>query len=157
MNAAEMPTTQDSAIVEAFGRPMDVLYTQVETGEALPALVRVLELRSWLAMVEDQAVQTRQRIHEARAKAVDLYGTSADDLRFDVAVLEATQRVGLRYAETLGELLQNAPATSPTARRPVSFTHATAHAVATADGALTVRPVRTSERVTEVGAGRHRR
>jgi len=157
MNAAEMPTTQDTAIVEALGRPLAVLYAQAAAGTVEPMAQRVLELRSWLAMVEDQTLQTRLRIHHATAGAADLYGLSTDDLRFDVAFLDATLRAGRRCAQALGELLQTVPAGPPLTQRQVEFTQAKIAAISAPGGGLTVRPGPVGESALEAGAGRHRR
>ncbi|MEE4543996.1 hypothetical protein V2S66_18720 [Streptomyces sp. V4-01] len=157
MNAAEMPTTQDTAIVEALGRPLTVLYTQAVAGTAEPAVQRVLELRSFLALVEDQAAKICHRIRLAVDPAGDLYGADPQHLRFQTALLEAALETGRTYRRTLQELLAVTPAASPPNRRPVQFTQSKIAAISAPDGRLTARPGPAGEPVVEAGAGRHRR
>lgn len=157
MNSSELPTTQDTAIVEALGRPLDVLYAAAVAGTAEPAVQRVLELRSFLALVEDQAGKIRDRIRQAVDPAGDLYGVSAQDLRFQTALLEAALDIGRTYGQTLQELLAVKPPVSPPNRRPVQFTQSKTAAIAAPGGGLTARPGPAGEPAAEVGAGRHRR
>jgi hypothetical protein len=157
MNAAEMPTTQDTAIVEALGRPLSVLYAQAAAGTVEPMVQRVLELRSFLALVEDQAGKTRDRIRQATDPAGDPYSVSAQHLRFQTELLEAALEVGRTYGQTLRELLAATPTDSPPSRRPVQFTQSKIAAISPRDGGLTARPGPAGEPAVEVGAGRHRR
>nr|WSX75887.1 hypothetical protein OH826_19740 [Streptomyces sp. NBC_00899] len=157
MNTNEMPTTQDTAIVEAFGSPLAVLYSQAAAGAAEPALQGVLELRSFLALVEDQAAKIRFRIGQAVDPAGDLYAFSGQDLRFQTALLEAALDTGRKYGQTLQELLLATPAQSPPSRRPVQFTQSKIAAISAPDGGLTSRTATPLEPATGVGAGRHRR
>ncbi|WUH90344.1 hypothetical protein OG900_09680 [Streptomyces sp. NBC_00433] len=157
MNSAEMPTTQDTAIVEALGRPLDVLYAQAAAGTVDPMVQRVLELRSFLALVEDQAGKTRDRIRQAVDPEGDLYGVSAQHLRFQTELLEAALEVGRTYGQTLRELLGAPPTDSPPGRRPVQFTQSKIAAISAPGGGLTVRPGPAAEPAVEAGVGRHRR
>ncbi|WP_433892610.1 hypothetical protein [Streptomyces sp. CA-111067] len=158
MNPAERPTTQDTAIVEALGRPLTVLYTQAAAGAAEPAVQRVLELRSFLALVEDQAVKTRDRIRQAADPAGDLYSVPARHLRWQTELLEQTLEVGRRYGHTLRELLGVPPADTSPSRRPVQFTQSKIATISPRDGGLTARPGPADAPVAAgAGAGRHRR
>lgn len=157
MNAAEMPTTQDTAIVEAFGRPLDVLYGQAAAGTVEPMVQRVLELRSFLALVEDQASKIRDRIRQGVDPAGDLYGMDPRHLWFQTDLLEAALETGRTYGQTLRELLGAPPTDSPPTSRPVQFTQSKIAAISASGGGLTVRPGPAGERTVEMGAGRHRR
>lgn len=156
MNAAEMPTTQDTAIVEALGRPLTVLYAQAAGGTVEPMVQRVLELRSFLALVEDQAVKTRDRIRQAADPAGDLYSVPARHLRWQTAQLEEALDVGRKYGQTLQELLAATSTQSPPGHRPVQFTPSKIAAISALGGGLTARPGPAGEPAAGAGAGRHR-
>lgn len=155
MNAAEMPSTQDAVIVEAFGRPLAVLYARAAAGTVEPAVQRVLELRSFLALVEDQAAKVRQRILQAVDPAGDLYAFSGQDLRFQSAMLEAALDTGRTYGKTLRGLLPAGVAHSAPSRRPVQFTQSKIAAISAPDGTLAARPG-TALPAAEASTGRHR-
>lgn len=157
MNATEMPTTQDAAIEESLGRPLAVLYARAAASIADPAVQRVLELRSFLAVVEDQAGKARDRIHQATGPQGGLYDLSAQDLRVQTALLEAALETGRTYAQTLQELIQTRSAGMSPRRRPVQFAQPRIAALPAPDGGLTARPGTALEPAVEVGAGRHRR
>jgi hypothetical protein len=157
MTSAEMPTTQDTAIVNALGRPLDVLYARAAAGTADLVVQRVLELRSFLAVIEDQAGKARDRIHRATGPLNDLYGLSAENLQFQTALLEAAQAAGRRYEQMLRELLPAMSAPAPSQRRPVRFTQSKIAAISPLDGGLTARPGRAGEPAAGVSAARHRR
>lgn len=157
MNATEMPTTHDTAIVEALGRPLAVLYAQAVAATSEPTLQRVLELRSFLALVEDQAAKTRERIRQAVDPTGDLYSVDPQHLRFQTAMLEAALDVGRTYGQTLRELLAAAPSDFLPTRRPVQFTQSKIAAISASDGGLSTRPGPAGEPAVGVGAGRHRR
>lgn len=152
-----MPTTQDGAIVEALGRPLTVLYAQAASGTVEPMVQRVVELRSFLALVEDQAVKTRDRIRQAVDPAGDLYSVEPRHLRFQAELLEAALEVGRTYGQTLQELLAATPTPSPPSRRPVQFTQSKIAAISVPGGGLTARPGPAGEPAAGAGAGRHRR
>jgi hypothetical protein len=157
MNTTQMPTSQDTRIEEAFGQPLAVLYARAAAGSATPGVQRALELRSFLAVIEDQAAKTRERVHQATRPADSLYGISPADLRFDVSFLEATLKAGVKHRETLEELLRATPAVASQPRRPVRFTQAKAAAVSVPGSGLTAQPGAVQDALGETGAGRHRR
>lgn len=157
MTSAEMPTTQDRAIVNALGRPLDVLYARAAAGTADPVVQRVLELRSFLAVIEDQAGKARDRIHQATGPHNDLYGLSGQDLRFQTALLEATQEAGRRYEQMLRELLPAMSTPTSSQRRPAQSTQSKIAAISPLDGGLTARPGLVGEPAAGVSAAHHRR
>jgi hypothetical protein len=156
MNSTEMPTTQDTAIVNAFGLPLDVLYARAAAGTADPGVQRVLELRSFLAVIEDQAGKARDRIHRATGPQDGLYSLSGPDLRFRIALLESAQAVGRRYEQMLRELLPAMSTPAPSQRRSEQFAPSEIAAISPLEGGLTVRPGPGGE-LAGVSAGRHRR
>lgn len=151
-----MPTSQDAVIEEAFGQRLPVLYARAAAGTATPAVHRALELRSFLAVVEDRAKATRARIHQATGTAAGLYELSTDDLRFDVSFLDASLRAGRKYVDALQEFVRTLPDQVPS-RRPVSFSQHMAPARAVAEGGLTAQAGAIGEAAGQVRAGRHRR
>lgn len=115
MNVVHRPTSQDEALVQAFGASLSELYAQAAGPEASAALMRALELRSWLAVAEEQVARVRDRIHDATAADRDIGELSADDLRFDAQWLEAALSARDGYATALAGLLNTMP---PPGTRP---------------------------------------
>jgi len=150
MNSTEMSTTQDAGIVSALGLPLDVLYARAAAGTADSGVQRVLELRSFLAVIEDQAGKARDRIHGATGPQADLYSLSGQDLRFQTALLESAQEVGRRYEQMLRELLPAMSTPTPSQRRPDHFTRSKIATISPLDGGPAAE-------LAGVGAGRHRR
>nr|WP_157169334.1 hypothetical protein [Streptomyces typhae] len=104
---------------EAFGDSLEELYAQA-TGPAAPAaLSRALELRSWLAITEEQVARVRDRIHDATSADRDMGELSADDLRFDAQWLDAALSARDGYNMALGELLRTMPPPSARPEPPV--------------------------------------
>jgi hypothetical protein len=157
MNAAEMPSTQDAAIAEALGWPLAVLYSRAAAGTVEPRAQRVLELRSFLAVVEDQAGKARDRIHHATGPQGDLYRLSPQDLRFHASLLEAAQAAGRLYDQMLRELLPEMPAPNAAQHRAVQFTPSKIAAISPREGGLAARPGQVGGPAAGVDAGRHRR
>ncbi|WP_172381101.1 hypothetical protein [Streptomyces sp. MNP-20] len=104
-----MKSSQDEALAKAFGAQMSELYAQASGPAASAALMRALELRSWLALAEEQVVRVRDRIHDATAADRDLGELSAEDLRFDARWLEAALSARDSYTAALDELLRTLP------------------------------------------------
>nr|WP_202536900.1 hypothetical protein [Streptomyces sp. SID8350] len=109
-------------MVQAFGASLRELYAQAAGPEASAALMRALELRSWLAVAEEQVARVRDRIHDATAADRDMGELSADDLRFDAQWMEAALSARDGYATALGELLRTMPPPGARPERPVQLT-----------------------------------
>ncbi|MEV0445814.1 hypothetical protein AB0I84_12405 [Streptomyces spectabilis] len=109
MSVRHKKTSQDHALSKAFGASLSELYTQASTPEASTALRRALELRSWLALAEDQVERIRDRIHDATAADRDPGELSAEDLRLDAQWLEAALAARDATASALDELLRTLP------------------------------------------------
>ncbi|MBM7167072.1 hypothetical protein JQK87_01255 [Streptomyces sp. G44] len=109
MSVVRKPTSQDEALAQAFGASLSELYARADTPEASAALTRALELRSWLALAEEQVARVRDRIYDATAADRDMGELSADDLRFDAQWIEAALSARAGYATALGELLRTMP------------------------------------------------
>nr|WP_206327959.1 hypothetical protein [Streptomyces sp. S3(2020)] len=97
---------------EAFGAEVAELYAQAARGEANAALQRALELRSFLAVAEEQVSRVRDRVHAATAADGAMDDLSAKDLRWDADWLEAALAGRDGYTAALDELLRTMP--SPT-------------------------------------------
>lgn len=109
MSARVKPSTADGQLREIFGAPVAELYGTATRPDASPALARALELRSFLALAEDQVAGVRDRVHEAMAPDRDIGELSAEDLRFDAQWLKAALDARDGYRDALGELLRAMP------------------------------------------------
>ncbi|MCX4659171.1 MULTISPECIES: hypothetical protein [Streptomyces] len=121
---ADRPTSQDAMLEQAFGAPIHQLYVAAAGTGASAALRRALELRSFLALAEEQVVRVRDRVHQATAPGRDLGELSADALRFDAQWMEAALSARDGYVTALTGLLRSMPPSAPAAGRPVEFTQA---------------------------------
>ncbi|KPC62638.1 hypothetical protein [Streptomyces chattanoogensis] len=116
------PTSQDALLEKAFGASVNEMYEQAQGPGASAALTRAMELRSFLAVAEEQVARVRERVHQASAADRDLGELSADDLRMDAAWLEAALDGRDGYVAALGELLRTMPSPSQRPEKPVQFT-----------------------------------
>ncbi|MGW2822135.1 hypothetical protein ACWC24_14150 [Streptomyces sp. NPDC001443] len=89
MSVRDKPCTQDARLREVFGAPVAQLYVTAVGPDASAALTRALELRSFLALAEEQVARIRDRVHEAMAPERDMDELSSDVLRMDAQWLEA--------------------------------------------------------------------
>ncbi|MEU8482361.1 hypothetical protein [Streptomyces sp. NPDC048641] len=115
MSVIDKSTSRDAALQEAFGAEVADLYAQAARGEANAALWRALELRSFLAVAEEQVARVRDRAHTALAADWDMDDLSAEDLRWDADWLEAALAGRDGYTAALDELLRTMPPPSQTA------------------------------------------
>ncbi|MET9294354.1 hypothetical protein [Streptomyces sp. NPDC003077] len=122
MSARTKPTSQDEALEQAFGAPVSDLYERAVRPDAPPALVRALELRSFLAVAEQQVARVRDRVHQATAADRDMDELSATDLRFDAQWMDAALAGRNGYLTALGELLRSMPPPAPVPGRAVQMT-----------------------------------
>ncbi|MFD5112331.1 hypothetical protein ACFWNG_08460 [Streptomyces sp. NPDC058391] len=58
------PSTVDGRLQDVFGAPVAQLYERAISADASPAMTRALELRSFLALAEEQVVRVRDRVHD---------------------------------------------------------------------------------------------
>ncbi|MFK0288461.1 hypothetical protein ACIQVL_49520 [Streptomyces sp. NPDC090499] len=108
-------STMDDELQEVFGAPVSELYEAAVGRDTSPALTRVLELRSFLALTEEQVARVRDRVHADMDPDRDMGELSADRLRFDAQWLEAALDARDSYRAALGELLRTMP---PPAHQP---------------------------------------
>ncbi|MFK0120073.1 hypothetical protein [Streptomyces sp. NPDC090994] len=124
MSSRTAPSSVDSRLREVFGAPVADLYTTAVGPDASAALIRVLELRSFLALAEEQVTRVRDRVHHAMAPERNMNELSADDLRMDAQWLEAALEARDGYRTALDRLLRTMP--PPTQRaRPVRLVQPT--------------------------------
>ncbi|MFD3580907.1 hypothetical protein [Streptomyces sp. NPDC058683] len=114
-------STMDADLQQVFGSPVPELHEAAVGHDASPALARALELRSFLALTEEQVVRVRDRVHADMDPDRDIGELSADKLRFDAQWLEAALDARDSYRAALGELLCTMPPPDPQAR-PVRMT-----------------------------------
>ncbi|MEU9155076.1 hypothetical protein AB0D59_32095 [Streptomyces sp. NPDC048417] len=114
-------STMDDELQEVFGAPVSELYEAAVGHDASAALTRVLELRSFLALTEEQVARVRDRVHADMDPNRDMGELSADQLRFDAQWLEAALEARDGYRAALGELLRTMPPPAQQAR-PVRTT-----------------------------------
>ncbi|MGW6742813.1 hypothetical protein ACWGDX_19175 [Streptomyces sp. NPDC055025] len=122
MSVSTRPSSQDSRLEEAFGAPVADLYQTATGPGASAALLRALELRSFLAVAEEQVSRVRDRVHEATAPDRDMDDLSADDLRMDAQWLQAALSTRDDHRAALGELLRTMPPPAPAGQSRVRFT-----------------------------------
>ncbi|MEV6396022.1 hypothetical protein AB0M39_14790 [Streptomyces sp. NPDC051907] len=114
-------STMDADLQQVFGNPVPELYEAAAGPDASPALARALELRSFLALTEEQVARVRDRVHGDMDPDRDMGDLSADKLRFDAQWLEAALDARDGYRAALGELLRTMPPPDEQAR-PVRLT-----------------------------------
>lgn len=110
MSVIDKSASRDAALEGAFGARVAELYLQAAGAGANAALQRALELRSFLALSEEQVALVRDRVHEATAADRDMDGLSAEALRWDAQWLEAAVAGRNGYAAALDDLLRTMPA-----------------------------------------------
>ncbi|WP_435271945.1 hypothetical protein [Streptomyces parvulus] len=99
-------STMDTDLQKVFGNPVPELYEAASGHDAPPALARALELRSFLALTEEQVARVRDRVHADMDPARGMGELSADTLRFDAQWLEAALEARDGYRAALGEVLR---------------------------------------------------
>ncbi|WP_406436042.1 hypothetical protein OHB00_18705 [Streptomyces sp. NBC_00631] len=109
-------STMDGDLQKVFGNPVPELYEAAVGHDASPALARALELRSFLALTEEQVARVRDRVHADMDPDRDMGELSADKLRFDAQWLEAALDARNGYRAALGELLRTMPPPDQRAR-----------------------------------------
>ncbi|CBG70368.1 MULTISPECIES: hypothetical protein [Streptomyces] len=114
-------STMDGDLQKVFGNPVPELYETAVGHDASPALARALELRSFLALTEEQVARVRDRVHADMDPDRDMGELSADKLHFDAQWLEAALDARDGYRAALGELLRTMPPPDQRAR-PVRTT-----------------------------------
>ncbi|MEU5086596.1 hypothetical protein [Streptomyces sp. NPDC021356] len=109
-------STMDADLQKVFGNPLPELYETAASPGASPALARALELRSFLALTEEQVARVRDRVHADMDPDRDMGELSADKLRFDAQWLEAALEARDGYRAALGGLLRTMPPPAQQAR-----------------------------------------
>ncbi|WP_328486016.1 hypothetical protein [Streptomyces zaomyceticus] len=117
MSVRNKPSSQDDRLVEVFGAPIDQLY---QAADADPRLRNALEMRSHLALTEEQVARVRDRVHDRSAPDRSMDELSEDELRMDSYWMEAALTTRRTYLAALGQVLRVEPSPEPT--RPVTFT-----------------------------------
>ncbi|MFZ3470423.1 hypothetical protein ACODT4_15340 [Streptomyces sp. 2.9] len=124
MSTSTKPTSQDAHLEEVFGAPLARLYAAAAAGSATPAEQRALELRSFLALAEEQVARVRDRVHRYTAPDVDMSTLSASELRFDSQWMDAALSARTQYVTALDQLLRSMPPPgSPRPESRVRFNH----------------------------------
>ncbi|KUM99332.1 hypothetical protein AQI95_39510 [Streptomyces yokosukanensis] len=116
MSVRLKPSSADDLLHQVFGVPVGDLYTAAVHPDASPALSRALELRSFLALAEEQVARVRDRVHEAMAADRDMDELSAEDLRMDAQWLDAALDARDGYRAALDDLLRTMPPPGQRAR-----------------------------------------
>ncbi|MFJ4918465.1 hypothetical protein [Streptomyces sp. NPDC088725] len=111
----------DGQLYEVFGAPVADLYAAASGPDASPALAHALELRSFLALAEEQVARVRDRVHDTMAPDRDMSELSAEKLRFDAQWLDAALDARSGYRAALDDLLRTGPPSGQQSR-PVQLT-----------------------------------
>ncbi|WP_406346492.1 hypothetical protein OH787_06200 [Streptomyces sp. NBC_01547] len=122
MSASTKPTSQDAHLEEVFGTPVAQLYAAAVAGTATPAEHRALELRSFLALAEEQVALVRDRVHRYTAPDADMGTLSASELCFDSQWMDAALSARTQYVTALRELLRAMPPPGTAREGPPQFT-----------------------------------
>ncbi|MCL7493780.1 hypothetical protein M8I34_20610 [Streptomyces sp. MCA2] len=109
MSVRLKPSTLDPRLEQVFDAPIAELYATATSPDASAALTRAMELRSFLALAEEQVVRVRDRVRHAMAAEHDVDELSAGDLRFDAQWLDAALDARNSYRAALGDLLRTMP------------------------------------------------
>ncbi|MFF9778489.1 hypothetical protein ACF1HJ_33170 [Streptomyces sp. NPDC013978] len=109
MRVSDKPCSHDGRLGEVFGAPVAELYRMAVGPDASAALTRALEMRSFLALAEEQVARICTRVHEAMAPKRDMDELSADQLRMDAQWLEAALSARDGYRTALDDLLRTMP------------------------------------------------
>ena len=116
MSVRHKPSTLDARLQRIFGAPVVVLYARAASADASAAMARAMELRSFLALAEEQVARVRGRVHEAMAADRDMDELSAEDLRMDAQWLQAALDARDGYRAAIEDLLRTMPPPSPPPR-----------------------------------------
>ncbi|MFI9423375.1 hypothetical protein ACIG54_07390 [Streptomyces achromogenes] len=132
MSVQLKPSSADDRLHEVFGAPVGDLYAAAVLADASPALARALELRSFLAVAEEQVARVRDRVHAAMAPDRDMNDLSAEALRWDQQWLQAALEARAGYRTALDQLLRAMPAPGQRSRggRTAQPTHPAAPSTA---------------------------
>ncbi|MDI3418621.1 hypothetical protein [Streptomyces luteolus] len=109
-------STMDADLQKVFGKSVPDLYEAAAGQDASPALARALELRSFLALTEEQVARVRDRVHADMDPDRDMGELSAYKLRFDAQWLDAALEARDGYRVVLGQLLRTMPPPDQQAR-----------------------------------------
>ncbi|MEU0430022.1 hypothetical protein ABZ235_42010, partial [Streptomyces canus] len=99
-------STMDADLQKVFGNPVPELHEAAARPAASPALARALELRSFLALTEEQVARVRDRVHADMDPDRDMGELSVDKLRFDAQWLQAAldaREAGINLVYTINE------------------------------------------------------
>ncbi len=110
------PSSLDGRLQDVFGAPVAGLYATAASPDAPATLTHAMELRSFLALAEEQVARVRDRVHDAMVPDRDMSELSADDLRFDAQWLEAALDARDGYRAALDGLLRTMPPLQPRTR-----------------------------------------
>ncbi|MFJ9900742.1 hypothetical protein ACIQPR_46205 [Streptomyces sp. NPDC091280] len=116
MSTRRRPSSVDARLQQVFDAAVDDLYEMVVLPDASPALTRALELRSFLALAEEQVARVRDRVHDATAVGRDMGELSPDALRLDAEWLKAALDARAGYRAAVDTLLRAMPPAGPRAR-----------------------------------------
>ncbi|MGJ5751586.1 hypothetical protein FB563_4069 [Streptomyces puniciscabiei] len=124
MSVRHKPSSLDGRLEEIFDAPVAELYERAIDPDASAAVTRAMELRSFLALAEEQVARVRDRVHEAMSADRDMDELSAEQLRMDAQWLDAALDARDGYRAALDDLLRTMP---PPAQqpRPVRMTQQT--------------------------------
>ncbi|MEE1797374.1 hypothetical protein PUR57_01495 [Streptomyces sp. JV176] len=145
MSVRDKSCSRDGRLQDVFGAPVAELYETAAGPETPAALARALELRSFLALTEEEVARIRDRIHAATAPERDMDELFAGDLRMDTQWLQTALNARDIYTTALGDLLRTMPVPGPTVR-PVRMTQ---HQITTS------QPPAAAPAPCDAGAARH--
>lgn len=122
MSDGAKPTSQDAVIETRFNRTVAELHHQAAAGQAGPAVQRLMELRAFLAVIEEQVAAGTARIRHSCAPDRDLDALSVHELSADVRWVEAVLAARTEQVTAIGDLLCTMPDPAPALHQTTSCT-----------------------------------
>ncbi|MBQ0855460.1 hypothetical protein J8N05_45665 [Streptomyces sp. BH-SS-21] len=111
-----MPSSADDQLSDVFGAPVADLYERAVGADAPAGLDRALQVRSFLALAEEQVARVRDRVYSAMDPERDMGELSADNLRMDAEWLQVALEARDSYRTALDGLLLTLPSPRVPAR-----------------------------------------
>ncbi|MEU5833047.1 hypothetical protein ABZ820_05055 [Streptomyces diacarni] len=109
MSVRDKPSTLDGRLEESFGAAIADLYETADSPDAPAAVTRAMQLRSFLALTEEQVNRARAHLHGLVAPGRDLDGLYVYELRMSAQWLESALDARDTNEAALADVLHTMP------------------------------------------------